>query len=101
MNAKLLIHVGSKSEHKLAAVRGALEDLCIPADVHGFGCPSGINEQPDGLAETRRGAESRADGAWESGTVTPDISVGIESGIIDNDDGVYFDFAVVVVRAPM
>jgi non-canonical (house-cleaning) NTP pyrophosphatase len=79
---KLLIHVGSTSEHKLAAVRGACEDLCLRAEVAGFPTASGVNEQPEGVEEAFSGASTRALGAWRAVNATPVISVGIESAIV-------------------
>jgi non-canonical (house-cleaning) NTP pyrophosphatase len=103
---EFLMHVGSESEHKLAAVRGACEDLCLRARVVGFKTASRVNEQPSGLRETRRGAENRADGAWKEttdGDRRCDLALGIENGVVDLADDVRLDpvvdMAVVSVAA--
>lgn len=106
--SKLLIHVGSTSEHKIGAVRAACEELCLHVEIVGFPAPSGVNEQPYGIEETAYGAGARALGAWNYGPHRPDLSIGIESGIVclqkEEREGIkhqFVDMAVVVLRGPM
>ena len=103
---KILIRVGSLSEHKIGAVRDACEALGIDADVVGIAAKSGVNEQPLGAFETTYGAKVRANEAWRSSEGVPDIAIGIESGIIPlvdpQRDGIeeeYVDCAFVCLRA--
>lgn len=110
MTSKLLIHVGSTSAHKIAAVRRACEELGLDAEIVGLKATSGVNEQPEGLAETRLGARNRAERAWLDGPRTPDVALGIENGIVSadatitadrpNESAPIFDLAFVVARAP-
>lgn len=104
-NEKLLIHVGSTSEHKIAAVRAACEELCLQAEIVGVAVPSGVNEQPYGLIETRCGAYGRAYLARRANG-SADIYVGIESGVFPLYDegwrggtypGEHVDAAIVTV----
>jgi len=103
---KILIRVGSLSEHKIGAVRDACEALKIDAEIVGIAAKSGVNEQPFGAFETTYGAKARANDAWRSGGSVPDIAIGIESGIIplvdphrEGVDEEYVDCAFVCLRA--
>jgi len=66
---KILIRVGSLSEHKIGAVRDACEALKIDADVAGVQCSSGVPEQPLGQ-ESVDGALNRAEAAGAQSWVT-------------------------------
>ncbi|SFF93951.1 inosine/xanthosine triphosphatase [Halopelagius inordinatus] len=69
------VAVGSGNPVKCDATERALDD----ADVSSVPVPSGVSEQPTGIAETRTGAENRAVAALESGDY--DFGVGIEGGV--------------------
>jgi non-canonical (house-cleaning) NTP pyrophosphatase len=87
---------GSPSSHKLNAIRAALRQLGTPVDRFlQFDVGSGVNKQPEGIIEIRRGASNRATRAWteawfkmgeewRDGGLTPGdielISVGLENG---------------------
>jgi non-canonical (house-cleaning) NTP pyrophosphatase len=100
----LKVVVGSTSEHKLRAVREALDELSIKAEVTGAAVPSGVNEQPVKTAERDEileGAMNRASLAHEGGVF--DISIGIENGIeSQKTDKLAFvsEFARVVLLRP-
>ncbi|HTM68128.1 MAG TPA: inosine/xanthosine triphosphatase [Candidatus Binatia bacterium] len=74
------IHVGSKNEVKVGAVREvAAEYPCIAgADIVGVDAPSGVASQPTSLDETIRGAINRAKACFDGA----ELSFGIESGIV-------------------
>lgn len=76
----MIIHVGSKNEVKVGAVRDLLPEypFAASADVRGFDVPSGVAEQPKSFEETIRGAMNRASACFAGATV----SVGIESGFV-------------------
>lgn len=79
--------VGSTNEMKINAVRRAVDKVLGPLsgaglrEVRGFAAASDVNEQPEGLEETARGARSRADGAASS-VQRDGLYVGIENGIV-------------------
>lgn len=75
-----IIHVGSKNEVKVSAVRElAAEYPCLAAaEVRGAEAASGVSDQPKTLEETVRGAMNRAKACFGG----CEISVGIESGLI-------------------
>lgn len=85
---KQLVYVGSTSEHKLRAVREALDELSIPAEVIGVKAPSGVNEQPVKSKENDEileGAVNRARlaiiGIPMDRLAQKPIQIGIENGI--------------------
>ncbi|MDR3074412.1 MAG: inosine/xanthosine triphosphatase [Candidatus Methanoplasma sp.] len=88
------IAVGSLNRIKIEAVRTVMERIfgnvtVIPCDVK-----SGVPEQPKG-PETRTGALNRA----EQAIGDHDMSVGIEAGVFDTDDGLYdFQYCAVLDR---
>lgn len=86
------IAVGSTSVIKVSAVRDALRRVGIGADVIGVAAESGVNAQPVGRAETCRGAANRARAALTAG----DVGVGIENGIVHEDDR-WIDLAAIVI----
>jgi inosine/xanthosine triphosphatase len=67
------VAVGSGNPVKVEAV----ERACPDATVASVPVASGVAEQPDGLAETVAGAETRAERALEG----YDLGVGIEGGV--------------------
>ena len=88
--------VGSMSRHKIGAITAACRALGLGGEVVGLSVPSGINEQPYGLDETRQGASARA---RKARTASPgaDGWFGIESGIVSAGLA-YFDITFVVLR---
>lgn len=89
--------VGSKSEHKLLAVKRAFADLKVDAEVIGVDTKSGVNEQPFGMHETSWGALNRAKKSIttreaEGATMT----LGIESGLLTMA-GCVLDVAVIAL----
>jgi non-canonical (house-cleaning) NTP pyrophosphatase len=85
---KQLVYVGSTSEHKLRAVREALDELSIPAEVVGVKAASGVNEQPVKSRENDEILEGATNRARRALFETPieqfkrkPIFIGIENGI--------------------
>ena len=75
--------VGSTNPVKIAAVAAVLARTGSRARVDGIAVPSGVRDQPEGDAETIRGATQRAAAALrESGA---DLAVGLEGGIVEED----------------
>ena len=73
--------VGSTNPVKIAAVTAVLERTGSRARVRGLAVPSGVRDQPEGDAETIRGATQRATTALElSGA---DFAIGIEGGVVE------------------
>ena len=73
--------VGSTNPVKIAAVTAVLERIGSHARVRGLAVPSGVRDQPEGDAETIRGATQRAMAALEASDA--DFAVGIEGGIVE------------------
>ncbi len=76
--------VGSTNPAKLEAVHRALARLAPGCRVEPVDVPSGVAAQPIGDRETRAGALARARAAL-AGT-TADIAIGLEGGVIFEDD---------------
>ncbi|MDR5674727.1 DUF84 family protein, partial [Halalkaliarchaeum sp. AArc-GB] len=83
------VAVGSRNPVKRRAVQ-----LAMKSDADGFGdgavvervdVDSGVDEQPTSHAETRTGAEVRAERAYAAGEY--DLAVGIEGGVARFPDG--------------
>jgi inosine/xanthosine triphosphatase len=73
--------VGSTNPVKIAAVAAVLARTGSRARVDGIAVPSGVRDQPEGDAETIRGATQRAAAALrESGA---DLAVGLEGGVVE------------------
>lgn len=75
------IVIGSKNPAKMAAVKEVfLDDYVLPVDA-----PSQVSKQPFSDTETRLGAINRAYNGLE--TVSGDIGIGLEGGVmyVDND----------------
>lgn len=73
--------VGSTNPVKIAAVTAVLVRSGSHARVRGLAVPSGVRDQPEGDAETIRGATQRATAALEASDA--DFAVGIEGGIVE------------------
>ena len=73
--------VGSTNPVKIAAVMAVLERSGSEARVGGMAVPSGVRDQPEGDAETIRGATQRARAALEASDA--DLAVGIEGGVVE------------------
>src|SRR5215467_13542629 len=73
--------VGSTNPVKIAAVAAVFERSGSPARVHGLAVPSGVRDQPEGDAETIRGATQRARTALEASDA--DFAIGIEGGVVE------------------
>ena len=76
--------VGSTNPVKVAAVRAVLERAGCRAPVSGMSVASGVRDQPEGDAETIRGATQRARAALEA--TDADLAVGIEGGVVEELD---------------
>jgi inosine/xanthosine triphosphatase len=89
--------VGSTNPVKIAAVAAVLARAGSHARVHGTSVPSGVRDQPQGDAETIRGATQRAAAALrETGA---DLAVGLEGGVVEEDGNMRTcAWAVVVSR---
>ena len=74
------VAVGSTNPVKAAATRAALSNAGVEATVTAVAVDSGVSEQPRDVAETARGARTRADRASETG----DLGVGIEGGVTED-----------------
>jgi inosine/xanthosine triphosphatase len=79
------VAVGSSNPVKVAAVREVLRFIAPEAIVAGVGVESGVPEQPWGDEETIRGARTRALAAREA--LSAELGIGIEGGVVRNDDG--------------
>jgi inosine/xanthosine triphosphatase len=79
------IAVGSLNPVKLGAVAQVVRQWLASARIDGVAVPSGVPDQPFGDEETRRGAAQRARAAREA--LDADIGVGIEGGVVDEEDG--------------
>ena len=73
--------VGSTNPVKIAAVTAVLERTGSRARVRGLAVPSGVRDQPEGDAETIRGATQRATTALQLSDA--DFAIGIEGGVVD------------------
>lgn len=74
--------VGSTNPVKIAAVRAVLTRSGSTARVDGMAVASGVRDQPEGDAETIRGATQRARAVLEASHA--DLAVGIEGGVVDD-----------------
>lgn len=92
------ISIGSESQVKGLAVLKACETLEIQASFKGYSVRSCVSDQPIGMEETLRGATHRA---FDVRILEPGaISIGIENGLVREQDGGYSDFAYVAVLLP-
>ena len=72
--------VGSTNPVKVAAVVAVLARSGSDARVDGIAVPSGVRDQPEGDAETIRGATQRARAALQASDA--DLAIGIEGGVV-------------------
>ena len=79
------VAVGSMNPVKIGASRAVLERLGAASDVVGIAAASGVPDQPWGDEETIRGALARARAARLAKDA--DLGIGIEGGVVANDDG--------------
>ncbi|HLS09420.1 DUF84 family protein [Lentibacillus sp.] len=77
------IVIGSKNPAKIAAVK----DVFTQDVVGSAGAPSLVRDQPFSDTETRQGAINRAVGSLK--TVSADIGIGLEGGVMYVDDRLY------------
>jgi inosine/xanthosine triphosphatase len=75
--------VGSTNPVKIAAVAAVLARCACTATVEGIAVPSGVRDQPEGDAETIRGAMQRAAAVLRE--TNADLAVGLEGGIVEED----------------
>jgi len=75
------VAVGSTNPVKIAAVMAVLERTGSDVRVRGIAVPSGVRDQPEGDAETIRGATQRARAVLEASDA--DLGVGIEGGVVE------------------
>lgn len=90
--------IGSTSRIKEAAVRRALRDLGIEAEVRALETSSGMKAQPFGIHEAMTGARNRVDAHRNEDTPDTTWFVGIENAVIGfaPRDGA-FDVAAICV----
>ena len=79
------VAVGSSNPVKVAAVREVLRFIAPEAIIAGVAVESGVPDQPWGDEETIRGARTRALAAREA--LSAELGIGIEGGVVKNDDG--------------
>jgi inosine/xanthosine triphosphatase len=79
------VAVGSSNPVKVAAVREVLRFIAPEAIVAGVAVESGVPDQPWGDEETIRGARTRALAAREA--LSAELGIGLEGGVVRNDDG--------------
>ena len=75
--------VGSTNPVKIAAAMAVIERSGSGARVRGLTVPSGVRDQPEGDAETIRGATQRARAALEASDA--DFGIGIEGGVVEEE----------------
>lgn len=92
-----LVAVGSTNPVKIGAARAVIGRLTPTARVEGISVPSTVRDQPWGDEETIRGARSRAVAARES--LGADLGIGLEGGVVEEDDGLRTCAWAVVVDA--
>jgi inosine/xanthosine triphosphatase len=85
LSAVRSIAVGSTNPVKLSAARAVLEPLAPQAKVASVAVASTVADQPFGDDETIRGARARAVAARDA--LGADLGVGIEGGVVEQDDG--------------
>lgn len=72
------ICVGSTNQVKIEAVRDALSEYGMDAEIISVKVPSGVSEQPKSLDETIKGAMNRAKNAFSNCA----YGIGLESGLV-------------------
>ena len=79
------VAVGSLNPVKIAAARTVFDALLGDVVIEGLAVASGVADQPWGDDETIRGARTRAMRAIEA--TGADYGVGLEGGVVENEDG--------------
>lgn len=87
--------IGTTSELKIRALKKALDEMGIEADVSSIKTESGVSNQPFGYEETTNGARNRALAALGNGIY--DMAMGVESGLM-KIGGNYFDIACIIIE---
>ncbi len=90
----LTVVLGSTSPVKRSAVEDALLKMKLSAEIHEVSADSGVNPQPVGQEEIKRGAFTRARAAQAQ--FSKAIAIGIENGI-EQVSGVWKEYAVIVL----
>ena len=80
-----LVAVGSTNPVKIGAARAVIGRVAPSARVEGISVSSTVRDQPWGDEETIRGARSRAVAAREA--LGADLGLGLEGGVVEDDDG--------------
>jgi inosine/xanthosine triphosphatase len=80
-----LVAVGSTNPVKLGAARAVIARVARRARVESVEVVSTVRDQPWGDAETIRGARSRAHAARRA--LDAELGVGIEGGVVEDDEG--------------
>lgn len=90
------LFIGSTNPVKINSATVAASETWPEVTVVGYDVASGIPEQPWGDAETRQGAQNRAQAAWEAGIAEhPDLdqsqalAIGLEGGVIDHQGEIW------------
>ncbi len=98
----LSIHLTSQSSVKKEACQRSLQGIFDPLNIEviGHDSQSGVNSQPFGYDETRRGAAQRiASIADQTKSVDNPIVVSIENGVrYSEDEKCYYDFVHVILK---
>ncbi|MFA6269833.1 MAG: inosine/xanthosine triphosphatase [Candidatus Paceibacterota bacterium] len=89
------IAVGTTSGLKVRALKNALDNIQIEANVLPVKADSGISKQPFGYGEMIIGAKNRAQQALDE--TSSDFTVGIENGLVEIE-GNYFDIACIYIK---
>ena len=79
------VAVGSTNPVKIGAARAVIARVAPAARVEGISVPSTVRDQPWGDEETIRGARSRASAARLA--LDADLGMGIEGGVVEDEDG--------------
>lgn len=80
-----LVAVGSKNPVKVSAVRAVITARWPDARVEGIAVASTVRDQPFGDDETIRGALARARTARDA--LGAEMGVGLEGGVVEQEDG--------------
>jgi inosine/xanthosine triphosphatase len=80
-----LVAVGSTNPVKIGASRAVIARVAPAARVDGVSVSSTVRDQPWGDGETIHGARSRAVAAREA--LGADLGIGIEGGVVEDEDG--------------
>ena len=100
----LVVAVGSTNPVKIDSARNGIsqaiakkQEVCS----EGFPVISTVPDQPFGLVQTRKGAKDRAINAWHAYSnkhgSTPHYSIGMEGGIIKDEEGVMHCIACICI----